>query len=198
MVGYSAAMTTTLLLETSSEYCSVALAGNGRIYENHRHLEKRHSERLLGMIDDVMHQAGLGAADIDVVGFGCGPGSFTGVRIAAATVQAIALAAQAPVVGVPSADVIYMNSGLAPADALVAIRSRGDAYYLAWYVDGKARREAALYTSSPDWLDDLAMRTPLIGPQPPWLRLEVPRIDAEPRAVAMLDTVIEVFRAGGC
>lgn len=52
------------------------------------------------MVQDCLHDAGLGAADLDLIGVTVGPGSFTGIRGGIALAQGIAVAANRPVVGV--------------------------------------------------------------------------------------------------
>ena len=55
---------------------------------------------LLHLIHDMLAETGRGPADIAAVVTGIGPGAFTGVRIAVATARALALALEAPVLGV--------------------------------------------------------------------------------------------------
>jgi len=52
------------------------------------------------MIDKLLSEAELTINNIDLLVYGRGPGSFTGVRIAASTVQGLALGADLPVVEV--------------------------------------------------------------------------------------------------
>lgn len=91
---------TLLAIETSTDACSVALLkGSGIISVSHVEA-KKHTQILLKMIDDIFLKAGLSIKDCDCLAFGCGPGSFTGVRIASSVIQGFGLASQIPIVPV--------------------------------------------------------------------------------------------------
>lgn len=89
-----------LAIETSADACSAALLFDARLEQRLEREPRRHSDLILSMMDDLLAQAGLNLAGLDALAFGCGPGSFTGVRIAAAVVQGAAFAADLPVVPV--------------------------------------------------------------------------------------------------
>lgn len=89
-----------LAVETSTEHCSVALHQSGEVSALGELAGQRHSEILLGMIDRLLAEAGCGLRDIGGIAFGAGPGSFTGVRIAASVAQGLALGLEIPVVPV--------------------------------------------------------------------------------------------------
>jgi tRNA threonylcarbamoyladenosine biosynthesis protein TsaB len=89
-----------LAIDTSGAHCSAALLCDGEVAQHLASAPRRHGELLLAMMDDLLDAAGLCAADLDAFAFARGPGSFTGLRIAAAVVQGAALAAGKPVVGV--------------------------------------------------------------------------------------------------
>jgi tRNA threonylcarbamoyladenosine biosynthesis protein TsaB len=91
-----------LALETSTEACSVALVVGGRVLARFRHAPRLQTELLLPMIDEVLAEAGIALAAVEVLAYSCGPGAFTGVRVAAAAVQALAFARDLPVVAVSS------------------------------------------------------------------------------------------------
>ena len=89
-----------LALDTSSEYCSVALWRDGEVDAREVHAGQRHSELVLAMVDEVLARHGLRARALDGIAFGAGPGSFTGLRIACGVTQGLAFAAGIPVVGI--------------------------------------------------------------------------------------------------
>ncbi len=89
-----------LSLETSTEYCSVALWQDGAVLQRCELAGQKHSEMLMGMLDGLLSEAGVKLAQLDGIAFGMGPGSFTGVRIACGAAQGLALGADLPVVGV--------------------------------------------------------------------------------------------------
>ena len=173
-------MTKLLALETSGAVCSVVAWSNGERFEDTRNVERMHNQVLLPMLDDVLQRAAVAPVELDLVAFGAGPGSFTGVRIAAAVAQAVSLAADALVVPVSSTRAMLQawtdtSSQLPSREAsrrkvVCAIRSRANAYYLAGYEsDGDGWQLVlpdALYEEWPaqvldgDWL--------CVGQRPDW------------------------------
>ena len=89
-----------LALDTSTEWCSVAV-GNGNDWHRLDELAGHaHSERLLPMVERALGDAGWALADLDGIAFGAGPGSFTGVRIGCGVAQGLGLGADLPLVAV--------------------------------------------------------------------------------------------------
>ncbi|MBI3901424.1 MAG: tRNA (adenosine(37)-N6)-threonylcarbamoyltransferase complex dimerization subunit type 1 TsaB [Nitrosomonadales bacterium] len=113
-----------LALETSTEYCSAALWQDGAIVERCKLVGQKHSEVLMGMLDEVLREAGVKLAQLDGIAFGSGPGSFTGVRIACGVAQGLALGADLPVAGVCTLQALAQASGydrvIAALDARMA------------------------------------------------------------------------------
>ena len=79
-----------------------------------------HSETLLPMVEAVLKSAGVTVADIDLFACSVGPGSFTGVRIGAATIKGLAFDKSKPCIGVSTLESLAYN-GAIPADGKVIL-----------------------------------------------------------------------------
>lgn len=95
-------MTNILALDTSTDACSVAVSIAGEVQERYAVLPRQHSHLLLAMLEELVPGGDLRAAGIDLLAYGAGPGSFTGLRIAASAAQGMAFAAALPAVAVSS------------------------------------------------------------------------------------------------
>ena len=89
-----------LAINTSDDVLSVALKLNDEILSKQLRAERNHNQSVLIMIDQMFVSAGMKSGDIDAVAFGVGPGSFTGLRIAAGVAQGMAFGIDVPVVPV--------------------------------------------------------------------------------------------------
>lgn len=118
-----------LAIETSSEACSCALLSAAGIVESYEVAPRRHTQLLLAMIDQVLHESALQLRDVDLFAYGQGPGSFTGVRIAACAVQALALAQQRPVVPISSLAAAALRGASGAPRVIAAFDARlGEVY----------------------------------------------------------------------
>ncbi len=100
-----------LVLDTSTEWCSAALWLDGRIHARRVLAGQRHSSLLLPMADELLRASAISLRQLDGIGYGAGPGSFTGLRIACAVTQGLAFGAELPVVGVSTLESIAEQSG---------------------------------------------------------------------------------------
>jgi len=128
-----------LTLDTSTEACSCALYLDGEIQDRSKIAPRQHSTLILPMADELLAEAGLKPTQLDGLAFGCGPGSFTGLRIACGVVQGIAFAADIPVAPVSSlaalAQAAYTEEGA--ISVLAAIDARMSEVYFGCYVIDK-------------------------------------------------------------
>ena len=89
-----------LALDTATECCSAALLIEGRLLTREIELARGHAERILPMIDELLGESGTGLRQLQAIAFGRGPGSFTGVRLAASIAQGLAFGSGLGVVAI--------------------------------------------------------------------------------------------------
>ncbi|AAZ97678.1 glycoprotease, (M22) metallo-protease family [Thiobacillus denitrificans ATCC 25259] len=126
-----------LVLDTSTEWCSAALWLDGQVEARRVLAEQRHSSLLLPMVDDLLRAADVRLAALDGIAYGAGPGSFTGLRIACAVTQGLALGAGCPVVGVSTLEAIAEQTG-APRVLTVLDARMSEVYWAAYAREGAA------------------------------------------------------------
>ena len=124
-----------LAIDTSNDICSVAISEDGKIIDElHNEGEREHSQTLMPMINEILKRNNFSLDDIDVLGCGTGPGSFTGIRIGIATVKAFNDAKKIPIVGVDALEtqsyLAIMEKGDEDCKIISMIDARNDnAYY---------------------------------------------------------------------
>ncbi len=124
-----------LAVDSATEACSAALLHEHGLIERYELIGRGHAERLLPMVDELLAEAGIGLAAVDAIAFGCGPGGFTGLRIAAGITQGLAWGAQIPVLPVSDlAAVAAAGSRISASDRiLVCMDARmGQVYWAAF------------------------------------------------------------------
>jgi tRNA threonylcarbamoyl adenosine modification protein YeaZ len=144
-----------LAIDTALEACSVAVAAgdddpvvisevivrprgeDGRRPD--RESNKGHAERLFGMIEAAMAEAGLAFVDLDRIAVTVGPGSFTGLRVGIAAARGLALVVKCPLVGLGTlavhAEAARAVAGPVPVLALLDVR-RDEFYGQRFAADG--------------------------------------------------------------
>ncbi|WP_250472128.1 tRNA (adenosine(37)-N6)-threonylcarbamoyltransferase complex dimerization subunit type 1 TsaB [Caballeronia sp. GAFFF1] len=147
--------TVLLALDTSTEFCSVALLlddpaakpssiaapayliGDTSVWFRHEATGAVSSTRLLPAVRELLDEAGLALADCNAIAFGAGPGSFTGLRTATGVAQGLAFGLNVPVVPVSTllacAEAARLNDASLPDRVLVALDARMDEVYWAEY-----------------------------------------------------------------
>lgn len=94
-----------LALDSSGLVASVALMSEEQLIGAYTiNYKKTHSQTLLPMLDVMFKQLDMDIAEIDAIAISGGPGSFTGLRIGAATAKGLGLALNKPLIHIPTAD----------------------------------------------------------------------------------------------
>jgi len=142
-----------LALDTSMGACSAAVlrssSSAGRmLFARQEAMARGHAEALMPMVAEVMAEAGLRFAEIDLIAATTGPGSFTGVRIAIAAARGLALVTHAKLFGTDSLTVMAKEAvarGAAePGPFAVAVDARRGMLYFGLYDEAGKKRDGPL------------------------------------------------------
>jgi tRNA threonylcarbamoyladenosine biosynthesis protein TsaB len=124
-----------LAIDTSLETCSAALLINNKIYEQYETAPRQQAQLILPMIDDLLSNKKLKLSQLDTLAFGSGPGSFTGVRIAASVIQGLAAGTDLPVVPISTLQAMAQgaNREFNAKQVLVCVDARMQEIYWGMY-----------------------------------------------------------------
>jgi len=154
-----------LAFETATEACSVAVYVDGVVRERHAIAPRQHATLALPWADALLDEAGVARAQLDAIAVGIGPGAFTGVRLAVALAQGIALALDKPVIAISTLAILAMQAGAKPGERiLAAIDARMGEIYLGEFeceADGSLRAIGDERVLGPDAI--LPRENPVIG-----------------------------------
>lgn len=128
-----------LSLDSSAVVASVALCEDDRLLAEYTlNNGNTHSETLLPMVESVLRLYGITPSQIDLFAVSSGPGSFTGVRIGAATLKGLAFGSEIPCVGVSTLEAIANNLTVVPGLICSVMNARRSQVYTALFrSDGK-------------------------------------------------------------
>lgn len=150
-----------LALDTSHQRGSVAVSrGEEILSEILFDASDTHSATLLPGVDACLASAKTAFSDVELFAVVCGPGSFTGLRIALATVKAFASLRRAPVAPVESCAVLAAAFPFASRPVLTLIDARRGEVYGALYetADGLPRGIVPLFSARPEAIGDILAR----------------------------------------
>lgn len=139
-----------IAIDTATEACSAAILMDGEIISRYELAPRKHTERLLPMLDELLAETELNLSHFDALAFGRGPGSFTGVRIAAATAQGVAFSADLPVIAVSTLAAMAQRAvvELGAESVLTAIDARmNEVYWCAFQTNSAGLVEAQMEES---------------------------------------------------
>ncbi len=128
-----------LALDTSSEACSAALIKEGKVTRVYEVVPKGHTGSIIPMVKQVLQQSGTEPGQLDAIAFGRGPGSFTGLRIAAGVTQGLAYGLDIKVIPVSTLEAMALEASMVGGHSRIAtaIDARMDeVYWGAFEVNG--------------------------------------------------------------
>ena len=100
-----------LMIETSTECCSVALSDGAQIVAARiNETPRQHASQLAPYIREVLQEAGLTAGDLDAVAVSEGPGSYTGLRVGVSTAKGICYGLGKPLIAVPTLEILLAEA----------------------------------------------------------------------------------------
>src|SRR5256714_2040492 len=135
-----------LAIDTSADFCSVAASRGATLFSRHEPAAQRQAERVLDIVAEVLARAQLEFAQIQGIAYGAGPGSFTGLRIAAGVAQGLALARGIGVIGVGSLLALSEEAGKDAAGGRVIAcldAHMGEVYHAAYRRTGAGWEEVS-------------------------------------------------------
>ena len=130
-----------LAFDTVSSSFSIALKSDNSIIETNKENIKNHNSELIPILDDFLKENKLSLDNIDCIVLGIGPGSFTSIRIAFATIKSICYAKNIKIIGVSSLESLYQNIKSFDGLKLALIEARRGSVYANIYRDDKKIKE---------------------------------------------------------
>lgn len=158
-----------LALDTANNRCSAAVlvdgedAGGETIIARSEEIGRGHAERLMGMIEEVLVEAGLPLDAMDRIAVTCGPGSFTGLRVGMSVARGLGLVLDVPVVGVTTLAAIAEGVRDGKRAVAVALAARNEEVYAQSFAADGTPRGAPSVVLLTDFARDLSGDTVLAG-----------------------------------
>jgi tRNA threonylcarbamoyladenosine biosynthesis protein TsaB len=205
-----------LAFDTSTEHMSLAVQHGSAVWEHNAVGGAQASATMIGAIEALMQQAGLSYAQLDAIAFGCGPGSFTGLRTACAVAQGLALGANLHVLPVDTLLIVAQEARLQGAQhthIVAALDARMGEVYANYYEfnstwhsihAGELLKKPEKLSLPPAWAELAACNVllasnirPTLDAQLPPEILALPHLHCLPSARALLALAPSLIEAGG-
>lgn len=120
-----------LAIDTSTEYLSLALWLDGRVFSRDINAGQTHSQQILPTLRELLDEAQVELNALDGIAFGAGPGSFTGLRIACGVAQGLAFGTGLPVIAVSTLQALAQQIGAEKVITCLDARM-GEIYHAAY------------------------------------------------------------------
>ncbi|MDR2213849.1 MAG: tRNA (adenosine(37)-N6)-threonylcarbamoyltransferase complex dimerization subunit type 1 TsaB, partial [Pseudomonadales bacterium] len=162
-------MPTIVAHDTSTDACSCALLQDGAVHERFAVIPRQHAKELLPMLRALLLERDLRFEQLDAIAFGRGPGSFTGLRIAAGVTQGLAYAANLPVIPVSTLAALALQAREAASGRAIlsVIDARIDEVYWALFKQDDESNAPCLIgieqLTKPEVIEIAAVHGPLLA-----------------------------------
>jgi len=130
-----------LAVDSSTALLQIGLSSEGHYYELDQNIGLHHTEHLIPLIADLLEKAELQASDLDILVISKGPGSFTGLRIGFSALKGLAFGAGAPLVSVPTLDLLAYGKDHFPGSVVPLIDARKQRIYSAFFQMGERKSD---------------------------------------------------------
>ncbi len=152
-----------LAIDSSGLVASVALLDDDILVGEYAiHNKKTHSQTLLPMIADMLEMAEIDKNELDAIAVSAGPGSFTGLRIGAATAKGLAQGLDIPIVPVSSLEGLAYNLQGATDPVCPIMDARRGQVYSGMY-DVGSTLPVALYEDGARPIEEVIEQVKTIG-----------------------------------
>lgn len=125
-----------LIVNTANSNLLVELVIDNDIKVKNEESVKKHNERILGIIEELLNENNLTIKDVDEFGVVIGPGSFTGIRVGIATIKAFKDVTGKVAKGVNNLELLFAHAKHKGIN-IVAIEGSLNSYFVAENVSGK-------------------------------------------------------------
>lgn len=138
-------------IDTSSSQCDVALIavkeqGIEKAGQATLNMRFTHSEKIIGLIDEVLRTAHVDRTELKGVSVAIGPGSFTGLRVGLSAAKGLCFALDIPLAGVPTLDAIAQKLSYVEKPLWVALTARKNEFYCAVYSSGERISDIEMFS----------------------------------------------------
>src|SRR3990167_3815778 len=129
-----------LAFDTSTSACSVALQCGSNVKLKHENAPMAQAKRVLDLIKVLLEESSLTFNDLNLIAYGSGPGSFTGIRIASSVAQGIGLVKPIPIIPISTLAILAQTAYLKyqACHILTAMDARmGQVYFATYQINEK-------------------------------------------------------------
>ncbi|WP_348769324.1 tRNA (adenosine(37)-N6)-threonylcarbamoyltransferase complex dimerization subunit type 1 TsaB [Buchnera aphidicola] len=125
-----------LAIDTSINYCSVAIYNKKKIHELSDRSNKEHNIKILPMIQKILLLSNIKLKELNYIAFSKGPGNFTGIRISMGIAQSLSFSLKIPILGISTLAIIAEKAWRKyhQKKILIAMHAGSNQIYWAQYI----------------------------------------------------------------